>query len=464
MLFEKYFLTESLSKRFHDKIKKSTALGTDGVLPEHFSNILDEEIELIQRKVKNMTYRFSRFNEKLILKNKKSPPRAVYIPTVRDRLVFNVLNSYLSEAFSEDLKPYQLTVSKNISEIIQILDSENFNAFIKLDVKNFFPSLDHDILLSKLKNRIQDKAALSLLKKALNRSKLDMDSESGIAQGLSISGKLAEIYLNDLDKILKHRPNFKYFRFVDDILILCNQTEAAAIQSEIQQQTIDLKLELHTVQVGGKSEVGTLYQDKLEYLGFSFKDKQISVRENTVERLRKRIRQEVLEIYNNKENNRELTSEDYRKLNLKITGCLYDKKSYGWLFFFKDINNLALLHHLDWFVKKTFDSFEMDYEPKEIKSFVKAYFKIKSLNPNKLDENTYIPSFKTEISLCDINVSALVIAINEAVEKNQKKKVDSEAIKKISINKIVKDLKPNISKVISLEEMILELEKDIEIY
>ena len=401
--FEKFLLKKILKKRFNKKIKLSKALGTDGISSEQFSGVLDSEIDLIQRKVKDMTYRFSRFNEKLILKDKFSPPRAVYIPTVRDRLVLHALNGYLVEAFSEDLKAYQKSVAENTIEIIRILEEEKFDTFIKLDVKNFFPSLDHEILLNKIKNKIQDKTALSLLKKALNRS------NQGIAQGLSIASQLAAIYLNDLDKQLNNYTNFKYFRFVDDILILCNKSDAKAIYLEIKQQMTELKLDLHATEIGGKSEYGSLEKDTLEYLGFSFKGNKISVRESTIEKLRKKIRKEISEIFKNK-GNKSLELEDYKALNLKITGCLYNNKAYGWLFFFKNLNDMELLYHLDWFVKKSFDDFGLSYDSKNIKSFVKSYFKINSLKPFKLDSNSYIPSFSNK------KHSLEMVSLDESIE------------------------------------------------
>jgi RNA-directed DNA polymerase len=431
-------LTESLTERFHNKIQKSRALGTDGISPKQFEKSLDSEIALIQRKVSNMSYRISRFSEILILKNKFSPPRAVYIPSVRDRLVLNVVNSYLSDQFQEDLKPYQLTVKANVSEIIKTLKSEQFDAFIKLDVKNFFPSLDHEILLKKLQTRIKDKTALSLLKKVLNRS------EQGIAQGLSISNQLAAIYLNDVDKSLKHRTDFKYFRFVDDILILCKHSDVTVIHSEIQQKMNDLKLDLHATKARGKSEHGYLGTNTLEYLGFSFLGSKISVRESSVENLRKRIRQVFTDTYKDSKNlSKDINSKLYHKLNLKITGCLYNNKPYGWLFFFQDINDLTLLHHLDWFVKKTFEDFEINYDSNEVKSFVKTYFTMKSLKPHKIDADSYIPSF------------------------------DSNSTKKITLADILNDQpstqtkKTNISEyfnVKELEELIFDLESDVEIY
>ena len=46
-------------------------------------------------------------------------------------------------------------------------------------------------------------------------------------QGLSISNILANIYLNDFDKENNSKDDYKYFRYVDDIFILCNSEEKA---------------------------------------------------------------------------------------------------------------------------------------------------------------------------------------------------------------------------------------------
>lgn len=442
MSFEKHLSKESLQERFQSKFQKSRALGTDGVSPELFAEILDSEIELIQRKVKNLSYRFSRFNEKLILKNKYSPPRAVYIPTVRDRLVLNAMNTYLGEQFLDDLKPYRMSVKANITDIIQTLEDEQFDAFIKLDVKNFFSSLDHEILIEKLQNRINDKTAFSLLKKVLHRS------VNGIAQGLSISSKLAEIYLNDVDKNFKHRTNLKYFRFVDDILIICNDADVDTISSEIQQEMQDLKLSLHAAGISDKSSFGYLGKDTLEYLGFSFSNDKISVRESSVEKLRKRIRQVFAEyskaplLFEG-----DINMELYNVLNLKITGCLYNNKPYGWLFFFKDINDLTLLHHLDWFVKKCFDDFKEEYNPKEVKSFVKAYFTMKSLTPHRLNAESYIPSFDRELLTTQIPTGYFIDDLEDT---------PSTLHEKTKLKKYY-----NIER---LEKLIFDLENDVEIY
>lgn len=230
-----------------------------------------------------------------------------------------------------------------------------------------------------------------MIRKTLHRS------EHGIAQGLSVAGTLANIYLNQTDNEFINLPNIRYFRFVDDILILCNEEDASSIKTRVEDHMKRLKLELHSLQVGGKSEIGKLKEDKLEYLGFTFHKEKISVRPTTVEKLRKRIRcvfSEELQVGTTPTKHQ--LQNLHRKLNLKITGCLYDGKTYGWLFFFSQINDLTLLYHLDWFVKQTFKSFQVEFHSEQVKSFVKAYYYMKGLQPDKLNKNSYIPSFSSK--------------------------------------------------------------------
>src|SRR5690554_2189629 len=209
----------------------------------------------------------------------------------------------------------------------------------------------------------------------------------------------------------------------------------------------DLKLTLHTAN-SNKSTFGYLGKDTLEYLGFSFSDNAISVRKSSVEKLRKRIRKVFAEYSNAPlQSEGDINTELYNMLNLKITGCLYNNKPYGWLFFFQDINDLTLLHHLDWFVKKSFEDFEIKYDPDEVKSFVKTYFAMKSLNPHKLDAESYIPSFN----------SGSITA-----EKSPVSPIDILGFKRVSETK-----EHNISKhydLEELEELIFDLDRDIELY
>ena len=153
-------------------------------------------------------------------------------------------------------------------------------------------------------------------------------------------------------------------------------------------------LEVHEFKRGSdKSASGIIGQDTFQFLGFEFNNNIISVREQSVDRLRDRI---IGVFYNN------IGTDDkdlYRELNLKISGCIYDNKQYGWMQFFRQIDDQTLLYSLDSFIKSQFKRFKRKYEETEIKKFTKTYFLLKNYDVDKLDRNSYIPKFTTGISL-----------------------------------------------------------------
>jgi hypothetical protein len=216
-------------------------------------------------------------------------------------------------------------------------------------------------------------------------------AERGVAQGLSISNILASIYMKKLDKNYLKRKGFVYFRYVDDILILCKKEDADSIKKEIVEDINALKLEVHAFKSGSnKSTVGCIGEEMFQYLGFEFDGDLISVRESSVDRLRERI---LHLFYEHKESSDNTL---YKKVNLKITGCIYDGKQYGWLHFFSQMTDLELLYHLDWYVKKCFLRFNRKYDEKKIKRFTTTYFKLKQQKTEKLNASTYIPRYGTE--------------------------------------------------------------------
>ncbi|MBD3844030.1 MAG: hypothetical protein IE909_19565, partial [Campylobacterales bacterium] len=110
--------------------------------------------------------------------------------------------------------------------------------------------------------------------------------------------------------------------------------------------------------------------------------------------------------------------EFYRQFNLKITGCLYKDQTYGWLFFFHQINDLTLLHHLDWFVQKILTQSGIPFKKSKVKSFVKSYFEISSLKPDRLDEGSYIPSFYSKhsnVKMVFDDLEAMIIELEDDV-------------------------------------------------
>ena len=400
MKFTKYLKRKTLIKTFETKLQHSHTLGTDGISTKKFAEIIDDEITIIKRKVKNYTYNISPYKEQLILKSRNSNPRMISIPTNRDKLVLSALQKYLAEEFKEIVSTDNVSVK--IHKIKQKIKSKQYDSFIKLDIKSFYPNIDHTILLEKVKEHVSDEEALYLLEKALTQitiskrrraDKINNGETKGVPQGLSISNILASIYLNNLDVKYLNQDNLEYCRYADDILkTIWMKDDIEAIKRFVSEDIQDLLLEVHEFKDGSdKSASGTIYEDKFQFLGFEFYGDTISVREASIDKLRDRI---IEVFYKNVEKS---DSDLYRELNLKISGCVYDNKQYGWMQFFRQIDDQTLLYSLDSFVKKQFKRFNRKYKEDKIKKFTKTYFTLKNYDLEKLNEDTYIPKYEATI-------------------------------------------------------------------
>ncbi len=139
----------------------STATGIDNMSHKLFWKIIDEQIAIISRKAYDGTYRFTKYKLKLISKGRGKIPRDISIPTIRDRIALKALCNFLQSRFLSTLDfmlPQQV-----IKEVKHEVASKKYTAYIKLDVSNFYPSIKHAELSSRIKKRIKDKEILNLM-------------------------------------------------------------------------------------------------------------------------------------------------------------------------------------------------------------------------------------------------------------------------------------------------------------
>lgn len=88
-----------------------------------------------------------------------------------------------------------------------------------MDIKKFFNSVDHDILLRLLQQRIDDLRLLKLLEQIIQS--FEFSPGKGMPLGNLTSQLFANVYMDPLDKFVKHRLKAKYYlRYADDFLIL----------------------------------------------------------------------------------------------------------------------------------------------------------------------------------------------------------------------------------------------------
>lgn len=428
--FNNHFSEENLKRIFLEHVVYSGASGIDNLDQYAFRRQLDDQIAILSRKMLAGSYRFTKYKLKLVSKGKDKPPREISIPTVRDRIAMRAMCDFLTDVYHGVVK-FNLP-QKIIKRVKEDVSSADYTGVIKLDVSNFYPSIKHNELRTRLGKKIRSEDIKNVLFSAITSptvslSKLsDSPSVIGVPQGLAISNILAAIYLVNIDKYFESLPNIKYYRYVDDVMIFCDFNDAETISTNVRKQFGKLSLKMYDpIKRPDKSTIQRL-GNTFDYLGYQFHGDKVSARLGSVEKLK----HSLVSIFTSYKHSKQ-KSEQFLlwRLNLRITGCVFDKQAKGWLFFFSEINDNSLLHILDNYTSKLTKRFGVEIIPKK---FVRAF---KELSHKKY-ETTYIPNFDN-FTLVE-KEKVLVEYFSVDLSKLSQTEIEFEFKKRIS--KQVKDL------------------------
>ena len=221
---------ESTLEQAYQMVKSNNgAPGIDGVT---FGDVeqagVQNFIQGIQQELINGSYRPTRNRIKEIPKaNGKT--RKLGIPTIKDRVVQAAVKLILEPVFEADFQDgsYGYRPKRTPHQAIEIVAEavvKEKTRVIDLDLKSYFDTVKHHILLDKVAKRIADDEIMRLLKQMLKAG-----GKEGVPQGGVISPLLSNIYLNEVDKMLEKAKettregkytHLEYARFADDCVIL----------------------------------------------------------------------------------------------------------------------------------------------------------------------------------------------------------------------------------------------------
>ena len=137
---------------------------------------------------------------------------------------------------------------------------------MKCDIRKFFASIDHDILIKILGKHIKDNDVIWLLEKIIGSFQTKDKIGMGLPLGNLTSQLLVNIYMNEFDQYIKRNLKAKYYiRYADDFLILNNDKKILEnLLSQISEfLDTKLKLKLHP----NKISISTLASG-VDYLGW----------------------------------------------------------------------------------------------------------------------------------------------------------------------------------------------------
>ncbi|MBI1968842.1 group II intron reverse transcriptase domain-containing protein, partial [Candidatus Woesearchaeota archaeon] len=169
-----------------------------------------------------------------ILRDPKT--RKISKSAFRDRVVHHAIGNliepffnkrFIHDSFANRLGKGTLNAVKRFDDFKRKVSKNNtIRCFVlKADVKSYFDTVNHQILLQILGKKIKDQRMMWLIKKILDNHQGE-NANRGMPLGNLTSQFFANVYLNELDQYVKHKLRAKYYiRYVDDFAILHQSRE-----------------------------------------------------------------------------------------------------------------------------------------------------------------------------------------------------------------------------------------------
>lgn len=295
---EEVLSRENMLAAYRRVLSNKGAPGVDGVTVDELNALLWDRWEAIREEILSGTYVPSPVRKVEIPKPGGRGVRMLGIPTVLDRLLQQALLQVLTPQFDPTFSDASFGFRPRRSAH-QALDraKEHIAAghrwVVDMDLEKFFDRVNHDVLMSRLARRIEDKRILKLIRRYLQAGMMEGGVTSprseGTPQGGPLSPLLSNVLLDELDKELERRGH-RFVRYADD----CNIYVRSRRAGERVLDTIErfLRKRLRLVVNRDKSAVDRPWKRK--FLGYTFTmhyQPKFRVAPESVKRFRNRLRE-----------------------------------------------------------------------------------------------------------------------------------------------------------------------------
>ena len=281
-----------------DRFKKGKRKKKDVGLFEYH---LEQNLLELHRDLKDKTYRHKPYFGFYISDPKV---RHIHKATVRDRVVhhalFRMLNPLFEPTFIPDSFSCRLGKGNHVGmkrlEIMTRKVGKNYTHpcfALKCDIKKFFDSVDHKILLRLLTKRITDPDTVWLLRDVVGSfsASESLFEKRGLPIGNLTSQLFANVYMNEFDQFVKHQLQVKYYvRYTDDFVVVADSTEylESLLQPMSDFLAEQLKIEMHP----DKTSIRTL-RSGVDFLGYVIRPHHRLMRTKTKRRILRKYKDKV---------------------------------------------------------------------------------------------------------------------------------------------------------------------------
>lgn len=348
-LYDKLWRPDVLAEAWRRVKRNKGAAGVDGVtLAEVQAYGEAQFLADIAAELRHETYRVNQVRRVYIPKpGQPGQQRPLGIPTVKDRVIQMAVKLVIEPLFEADFLPCSYgfrpkrTPRMALSEIARSLRS-GYRHVVDVDLKAYFDTIDHTLLMRLVERRVQDVRVLRLLRAWLKAGVLEEGQVThplkGSPQGGVISPLLANIFLHELDCQWQGNPQVVMVRYADDMVFLTRTAaHAQQVWTRFQAQVQALHLEVNQT----KSQVTTV-QAGFAFLGFEFRQAPgralyMWPRQKACKHLMAQVRQTT----------RRIPSQAPLSTVIKALNPLL----IGWCTYFRVANSNRVFHKMDWAVR-----------------------------------------------------------------------------------------------------------------
>ena len=294
-LFEHVLKKENLRQALRQVRRNRGAPGIDGMSIDELPGYLKDHWLGIKDALQNERYRPQPV-KRVEIPKPDGRKRKLGIPTVLDRFIQQAINQVLQCVFDPTFHPhsYGFRPKRSAHQAVRHAQEQvkaGWSWVVDLDLEAFFDRVNHDRLMHRLKQRIDDPALLRLIGRFLRAGvqigETVEPTQEGVPQGGPLSPLLANVVLDELDQELTRRGH-RFARYADDCNVFVRSKSAGTRVMQSLRRYLERTLRLGVNEA--KSAVDRPW--KRTFLGFTLsrKDKALKVADKAIDALKDKVR------------------------------------------------------------------------------------------------------------------------------------------------------------------------------
>ena len=324
-LIDRILDDDNISAAIHAVQSNKGAPGIDKMPVEVLKSYFAGHGEEIKDQIRNKKYQPQPVRRVYIPKaNGKMRPLG--IPVVVDRVIQQAVAQVLSRGYERYFSEFSYGFRVNrdchmaIEKALEYLN-DGYEWVVDLDIEKYFDTVNHDKLISILRERINDAPTLHLIRSFLKAGVMEeglvSPTEEGVPQGGPLSPVLSNVYLDKLDKELEGR-GLHFARYADDCNIFVRSEKAADRVMTSVTSWLERKLRLKV----SASKTKVVRPNDSAFLGFTFWNSKEGWKPKPLEARKDKLRKKIQEILCRRRAAAQPLSYVFIKLNQVLRGWI----------------------------------------------------------------------------------------------------------------------------------------------